>query len=79
MPGGIAYEIRNTPAFGVDNKKGERMTLISTEDILTAEHEAIKKVIDYSDNDTPEDYGLERIRGIHIMVETLLRMKKEGR
>lgn len=53
------------------------MIFLSSEDILTAEHEAIQKVIDYSDNDTPEDYGLERIRGIHIMVETLLHIKKE--
>ena len=52
------------------------MTFIGIEDILTAEHEAIQKVIDYSDEVTPEDYGLERIRGIHIMVETLLHTKK---
>lgn len=54
------------------------MIFLGIEDILTAEHEAIQKVIDYSDHDTPEYYGLERIRGIHIMVETLLQMKKEG-
>lgn len=54
------------------------MTLISTEDILTAEHEAVQKVIDLVEN-TSEDYGIERIRGIHLMVETLLHMKKEGR
>lgn len=54
------------------------MTLISTEDILTAEHEAVQKVIDLIEN-TPEDYGIERIRGIHLMVETLLHMKKEER
>lgn len=49
----------------------------SLEDILRAEHEAIAEVIDFSDRNTPEDYGIERIRGIRIMVNALMAGKKE--
>lgn len=47
-------------------------------DILKAESDAIKEVIDFSDEQAPEDYGLERIRGIIIMTRILLDKDKEG-
>ena len=47
-------------------------------DILKAESDAIKEVIDFSDKQTPEDYGIERIRGIITMTRILLDMDKEG-
>lgn len=50
----------------------------TTENILLAEHEAIAKAIEYSDRESPEDYGLERIRGIQIMVDVLMQKEKEG-
>ena len=54
------------------------MIFLSIEDILTAEHEAIRYTLDSASEETPDDYVIERIRGVHAMVETLLRMKKEG-
>lgn len=49
----------------------------SLEDILKAEHEAIAEVIDFSDRNTPEDYGIERIRGIRIMFNSIMNTKRE--
>lgn len=50
----------------------------TTETILMAEHEAIAKTIESSDREFPEDYGLERIKGIQIMVDVLMQKEKEG-
>jgi hypothetical protein len=46
--------------------------------VLEAAHEAIAQVIIYSDEHTPEDYGLERIRGIWMLADLLLHPEKEG-
>lgn len=55
----------------------------SIEDILRAEHDAIAEVVDFVEREMPEDYGLERIRGIQIMVNVLIRkmteMAQEGK
>lgn len=68
---------RNAPAFGVDNEKGELM-YIDEKRVLEAAHQAIERVIRYSDSNTPEDYGLERIRGIYMLTEMLLHPEKDG-
>ena len=46
--------------------------------VLEAAHKAIERVIIYSDEQTPEDYGLERIRGIWMLADLLLHSEKEG-
>lgn len=46
--------------------------------VLEAAHRAIERVISYSDSNTPEDYGLERIRGIYMLTEILLYPEKDG-
>ena len=46
--------------------------------ILEAAHQAVERVIQYSDKESPEDYGLERIRGIYMLTEMLLHPEKEG-
>lgn len=51
---------------------------IDEQQLLEAEHQAIERVIRYSDEETPEDYGLERIRGIYMLTEILLHPEKEG-
>ena len=45
--------------------------------VLEAAHKAIERVIIYSDEQTPEDYGLERIRGIWMLADILLHPEKE--
>lgn len=56
--------------------KGEQM-YYSIEDILRAEHDAIAEVVDFVESEMPEDYGLERIKGIQIMVNALIRKMTE--
>ncbi len=46
--------------------------------VLEAAHQAIERVIRYSDSNTPEDYGLERIRGIYMLTEMILHPEKDG-
>lgn len=46
--------------------------------VLEAAHQAIERVIQYSDSNTPEDYGLERIRGICMLTEMILHPEKDG-
>jgi hypothetical protein len=45
--------------------------------VLEAAHKAIERVIAYSDEQTPEDYGLERIRGIWMLADLLLHPERE--
>jgi hypothetical protein len=51
---------------------------IDEQRILEAALQAIERVIRYSDSNTPEDYGLERIRGIYMLAEMLIHPEKEG-
>jgi hypothetical protein len=62
----------------MDNKKGELMMYFDEKRVLEAAHQAIERVIRYADKETPEDYGLERIRGIYMLTEMLLHPEKEG-
>jgi hypothetical protein len=51
---------------------------IDEKQVLEAAHKAIERVILYADKETPEDYGLERIRGIYMLTEMLIHPEKEG-
>lgn len=51
---------------------------IDDKQVLEAALQAIERVIRYSDKETPEDYGLERIRGIYMLTEMILHPEKDG-